>query len=171
MVMALLEKLLEKECYEGQGDLVAQKILDFMAKEKVVVTPRIIDMFSIFRIVSFKMIPFVPGLVNYLIEHLINSCPKWSDSLEDLSLRGCTYLSDTALLKACKFEKLKNIDVSFCERLSDMGLIHLLGLKGLTSVDLRGCDLVTEVGLGVLKTMNLKMIMCHHEDSNPIDLF
>ena len=52
-----------------------------------------------------------------------------------------------------------------------MGLIHLLGLKGLASVDLRGCDLVTEVGLGVLKTMNLKMILSHHEDSNPIELF
>ena len=56
-----LEGLKKKEFIRGQGDLVAQKVLDYVAKEKRVITPKIIDMFSIFRITRFKLIPFVPG--------------------------------------------------------------------------------------------------------------
>ena len=139
-----------------------------MANEKVSITPTVLRLFSPFSIIRFRLLPNLPGFANYLIDYTVQHCPAWVDSLIELEMGGCSYLSDQALLKISRFSKLQTVGISYCNRITDMGLVHLMALKNLSSVDLRGNDIVTEVGLSVLKTMNLKMVLCDQKGLTPM---
>lgn len=72
---------------------------------------------------------------------------------QNLSLRGCRYLTGQGIASLSKLTQLGSLDLSWCFQLKDTDIAKLAELKRLTSLNLSNCQQITGEGLVALSAL------------------
>lgn len=163
-VSTMIRKGRIKELPSTVDEKVVQDMIDVMARDKASITTDTIRVFSNSSPTRFTIFPHPPCMVNQIVNEMNRRCVKWKDSLTELDLSGCTFLTDRAMMCLSEFRSLRALNLSYCSHITDRGLVNLLKLKNLQKIDLRGCNLLTEVGKSILDTMDLEVLMYNNMD-------